>query len=189
MIFPEKYKINGQHSVTKGEYSLTPIRYEDRYEIMQWRNEQLYHLRQKEPLTKQSQDFYFQKTVSKLFLEENPDQLLFSFFENNVLVGYGGLVHINWTNSNAEISFVMNTQREKEDFELLWSNYLELLELIAFDEIKLHKIYTYAFDVRPILYPVFEKKGFEKEAVLKEHCYFEGGFIDVIIHSKLRCNP
>ena len=29
------------------DFSLVPIRNEDRYKIMKWRNEQIYHLRQK----------------------------------------------------------------------------------------------------------------------------------------------
>ena len=33
-------------------YKLTPIRIKDRYKIMKWRNEQLYHLRQLKPLIK-----------------------------------------------------------------------------------------------------------------------------------------
>ena len=43
--------------------------------------------------------------VKKQFKEKQPNQLLFSFIENNLLIGYGGLVHIDWTNKNAEISF------------------------------------------------------------------------------------
>ncbi|GAK91039.1 putative ribosomal-protein-serine acetyltransferase [Nonlabens ulvanivorans] len=50
-------------------------------DIMKWRNEQMYHLRQAEKLTEQSQDSYFKNVVSKLFEQEKPNQLLFSFLK------------------------------------------------------------------------------------------------------------
>ena len=40
-----------------------PIRYEDRMDIMEWRNEQIYHLRQKNPLTKVDQESYFKQVI------------------------------------------------------------------------------------------------------------------------------
>ena len=61
-----------------------------------------------------------------------------------------------------------------------------LLEQIAFNDLCLHKIYTYAFDLRPHLYSIIEKVGFVYEATLKEHCLFEGNFINAVIHSKIR---
>jgi RimJ/RimL family protein N-acetyltransferase len=78
----------------------------------------------------------------------------------------------------------MSTELEKEKFEIYWQKYLSIIEQIAFKELKMHKIYTYAFDLRPNLYKVLIKSGFNQEVRLKEHCYFEGKFIDVVVHSK-----
>ena len=47
-----------QH-VRNGAYELVPIRFEDRTLIRTWRNEQMYHLRQMEPLTEEQQELYF----------------------------------------------------------------------------------------------------------------------------------
>jgi RimJ/RimL family protein N-acetyltransferase len=179
------YKILKQQVFSLGDYSLVPIRREDRYEIMKWRNEQIYHLRQTKLLTKEEQDKYFDTIIAKLFDDENPDQLLFSYLQRNKCIGYGGLVHINWTDKNAEVSFIMDTKLEKEEFHKHWGIYLELLFQIAFEQLKLHKIYTYAFDVRPQLYEAIEAKGFVREAILKEHCLFNNKYIDIIIHSVL----
>src|SRR5210317_2900 len=99
------YRCLNQNIFKNDDYSLVPIRMEDRYDIMRWRNEQIYHLRQKEPLTESQQDQYFEEVVSKLFDQEEPDQILFSFLEGAQLIGYGGLVHINWEDKNAEVSF------------------------------------------------------------------------------------
>jgi len=169
-----------------GKYSLVPIRYQDRMNIMQWRNEQIFHLRQAKPLTETDQNNYFNNIVAKLFEQEQPSQILFSYLEDNECIGYGGLVHINWVDKNAEISFILNTRLEKDFFHIHWGVYLDLLEQVAFMELDLHKIYTYAFDLRPHLYEAIETKGYNKEAILKEHCCINNRFKDVIIHSKIK---
>lgn len=179
------YKILDKQIFSNKNYSIVPIRFEDRNEIMKWRNEQIYHLRQAKPLTQENQDYYFSKIVSTLFEQEQPSQLLFSYLEDDVCIGYGGLVHINWIDKHAEISFVMNTELEKTDFGKHWQTYLGLIEQIAFDELNFHKIFTYAFDLRPHLYTTIEEVGYKKEGILKEHCLFHGEYKDVIIHSKI----
>jgi len=185
MEFKKEYKAIKKQVYSLGDYSIVPIRMEDRYLILQWRNEQIYHLRQNKPLTKEDQDFYFNNIISKLFDNDNPDQLLFSFLERGICIGYGGLVHINWVDQHAEISFVMDTSLEKDFFTLHWTTFLKIIELVAFEEMRLHKIFTYAFDLRPKIYPILESNCYNREAILKDHVFFQGGFIDVYIHSKI----
>jgi RimJ/RimL family protein N-acetyltransferase len=181
-----KYRFLRQQSFSKKQYALVPIRHEDRYLIMHWRNEQMYHLRQNAPLTEAQQDLYFNTVVADLFEQERPGQILFSYLENEKCIGYGGLVHIDWVNQHAEISFIMDTSLETSSFEWHWKNYLPLIEELAFSELKLHKVFTYAYNLRPLLYTALEASGYTREAVLKEHCYFDGRFVDVVIHSKIR---
>ena len=180
-----EYKALTQQTYKNGEYEIVPIRYEDRIEIMKWRNEQIYHLRQSELLTIDKQDAYFVNTIAPLFNQEKPNQILFSFLQANDCIGYGGLVHINWIDLNAEVSFIMNTQLEEASFSKNWSMFLKCLEQLAFGELEFHKIFIYAFDLRPHLYDVLELNGYFKDARLKDHCLFQGDFIDVLIYSKL----
>ena len=49
------------------EILMLPIRDQDKYHIMDWRNEQIYHLRQDRKLTKLMQDSYFKKIVEPSF--------------------------------------------------------------------------------------------------------------------------
>jgi RimJ/RimL family protein N-acetyltransferase len=179
------YKVLKKNRYYLSEFSLLPIRFDDRFQIMKWRNEQMYHLRQNKLLTEKEQEGYFLDVVCKLYDQEKPDQLLFSFFEGSHFIGYGGLVHINWNDANAEISFIMDTVLESTRFEELWITYLSIIEEIAFEEIGLHKIYTYAFDLRPKLYLALTQAGFFEEARLREHAVFKNSMIDVIIHSKI----
>jgi RimJ/RimL family protein N-acetyltransferase len=179
------YKALNKQVFSNGDYSIVPIRMEDKLDIMKWRNQQIYHLRQNKPLSEEDQDRYFETVIKRLFDQEKPNQLIFSYLEGDKCIGYGGLVHINWIDKNAEISFIMNTELEKEYFQLHWVTYLGLIEQLAFEELGLHKIFTYAFDLRPHLYVALEEAGFKKESILKEHCLFQDEYKDVVIHSKI----
>ncbi|PKH50415.1 hypothetical protein CXF68_06770 [Tenacibaculum sp. Bg11-29] len=179
------YKVLNTQFFEKNNFKIIPIRYEDRINIMNWRNEQMYHLRQQTLLTLEDQNNYFSNVISQIFNDNKPNQILFSYLENDVCIGYGGLVHINWIDKNAEISFIMNTSLEKEYFKYHWSTFLNLLQKVAFEELNLYKIFTYAFDLRPNLYKALEDSLFCKEAILKDHCLFNEEYIDVVIHSKI----
>lgn len=181
------YKILNKQIFTKDIYSIVPIRFQDRLDIMNWRNEQIYHLRQNKPLTIEDQERYFKDIVEPLFENEKPNQILFSFLKGDKCVGYGGLVHINWVDKNAEISFIMKTELEQDYFYENWKFYLILIEELAFIEIRLHKIYTYAYDIRPHLFQVLLDSGFVEEALLSEHVLINNCYKNVRIHSKF--NP
>lgn len=180
----KSYKVLNKQTFTSGKYSIVPLRLKDRYAIMKWRNEQLFHLRQSKLLTSEDQDQYFDKVIIPLFNSSYPDQILFSFLKEGEFVGYGGLVHINWYDKNAEISFLMNTELEIDFFESFWNKFLSLIEIVGFEELRFHKIYTYAFDLRPKLYSVLDKAAFNDVVELKQHCYINDEFISVKIHSK-----
>jgi len=183
-----EYKVLQQQIHNFGNCSIIPIRFQDRLEILKWRNEQIYHLRQERTLTYEDQNNYFLNIVNKLFEQEKPKQILFSYLENNVCIGYGGLVHINWVDRNAELSFILDTKLENDFFSQYLSTFLKLIERVAFLDLNLHKIYSYAFDIRPHLYPILESEGFNLDAILKEHCFFNGEFKDVVMHFKINQN-
>ena len=174
---PEYIVLNKQEYIFKN-FSLVPIRDMDKFKIMNWRNEQLYHLRQKEKLTKKDQINYFKNTILKLFNDYQPSQILFSFLENNICIGYGGLVHINWNDKNAELSFIIDTKLEKKEFSKHWKIFLNLIEKVAFEQLNFFKLYTYAYDLRPKLYKVLEDNGYIKEKEINDSPN------KIIIHSK-----
>ena len=171
--------------VVLGRYSIVPIRYEDRHLILEWRNQQMYHLRQEKPLTKEMQDEYFTNVISKIFEQQQPEQILFSYIKDFECIGYGGLVHINWNDKNAELSFIMKTELEEIEFELHWKNFLKMIDQIATNDLCLIKTYTYAYDLRPKLYNALEDSYYKLEARLRKHKNIENKFIDVLIHSKI----
>lgn len=179
------YKALNKQFFDSGIYSIVPVRFQDRLNIMNWRNEQIHHLRQDKPITIENQNIYFNTIISNLFDQDQPDQILFSFLENDNLIGYGGLVHINWIDMHSEISFVMNTSLEKKFFKKYWVVFLKLIEIVAFDELSFVKIFTYAYDLRPKVYEALEEVDFKVEAKLVKHKKINDKLIDILIHSKL----
>jgi hypothetical protein len=179
------YKCLTKNTFKSGAYSLIPLRDEDKYAIMQWRNQQLDILRQKQLLTEEQQEKYFASVVNELFNQEKPQQLLFSFLKDDILIGYGGLVHIDWESKNGEISFLTETKRNSDKTQFLsdFSVYLEILKEIANSQLNFIKIYTYAYDIRPYLYDVLLKNNFLEEARLKNHITVNHKNYDVLIHS------
>lgn len=181
----KSYKILNNQVFSVDEFSIVPIRESDKFDIMNWRNDQIYHLRQSKPLKKKDQKKYFENVISEIFKDENPDQILFSFLNKDKCVGYGGLVHINWIDKHAEISFIMKTELENLFFKKYWTIFLELIEKVAFYELSFRKIFIYAFDLRQHLYDVVEKSNYKLEARLIDHYLFNDDFIDVVIYSKI----
>ena len=180
------YNVLNKQIFKHENYSLVPIRFEDRFKIMQWRNQQMYHLRQDELITVEDQEEYFSKVVSNLFDQDKPNQILFSYLENDICIGYGGLVHINWSNKDAEISFLLNSDFEKKIFKTNWKVFLNLIESVAFKELKLYEIYTHAYDIRPKLFEVLEECGYEKKEVIKNSYNYNNSKVDTVIHSKIK---
>lgn len=166
---------------------MVPVRYADRYEIMQWRNEQIDILRQKEILTEEKQDNYFREVIAKLFDEKKPTQLIFSLLLNNQLIGYGGLVHIDWNKRTAEISFLNKTERANDlkKFAQDWIAFLDMIEKVAFKNANLYSINTYAYNLRPYLYPILESAGFIKDENKKRSLIDTDKYSDIVIHYKL----
>ena len=180
----KSYKALNNQVFSSESYKIIPIRITDRYKIMKWRNEQIYHLRQASVLTKEDQDIYFEKIISTLFNLKFPSQILFSFFHESEFVGYGGLVHIDWKKRTTEISFLMNTDLESIFFEDYWKEFLALIEQVAFKELNFEKIFVYAYDVRKHLYTILVENNYKLTQTKKNNYVFNNKSIDALIYTK-----
>jgi RimJ/RimL family protein N-acetyltransferase len=169
-------------------YELTSIRMEDAETIMKWRNEQMTALRQSAPLTPSEQKNYFDNVVKPSLSQKQPDLILLRFTYENSLIGYGGLVHIDWENQRAEVSFLLDTERGKDTFQYGrdCSVFLNLLMRSAFDTLDLNKIYTYSYSHRSFHVNAVEASGFRRDGVLREDTKVHGEWVDAVIASCLK---
>jgi hypothetical protein len=154
---------------------------------MDWRNSQLKVLRQSHPITPDQQACYFQKTILPSYSEVRPKQILFSYLENQKLVGYGGLVHIAWEDRRAEVSFLVDPVRASDIqiYELDFSNYLHMIQEIAFEHLGFNRIFTETYDIRPQHIRILEMCGFELEGRLRAHVWIDGNPVDSLLHGCL----
>ncbi|MEJ6523812.1 MAG: GNAT family protein [Opitutales bacterium] len=179
--------LKGFRSSFRG-YELTSIRMEDAETIMKWRNEQMSALRQSAPLTPSEQKNYFNNVVKPSLSQKQPDLILLRFTFENSLIGYGGLVHIDWENQRAEVSFLLETERGKDTFQYGrdCSVFLNLLMRCAFDTLDLNKIYTYSYSHRSFHVNAVEASGFRRDGVLREDTKVDGEWVDAVIASCLK---
>ena len=179
--------LKGFRSSFRG-YELTSIRMEDAETIMKWRNEQMTALRQSAPLTPSEQKNYFDNVVKPSLSQKQPDLILLRFTFENSLIGYGGLVHIDWGNQRAEVSFLLETERGKDTFQYGrdCSVFLNLLMQCAFDTLDLNKIFTYSYSHRSFHVNAVEASGFRRDGVLREDTKVDGEWVDAVIASCLK---
>ncbi len=178
------YPILKRKEFKQGNYKIVPIRDQDKFEIMQWRNDQIDVLRQNMPLTRDMQTRYFKEVVMKELKMDKPNQILVSYLFNDILIGYGGLVHISWIDKRGEVSFLLETDRNRNIGVLKkeYAVFLSLIKILAFDELLFNKITTEAFDIRPHIINVLEENGFVLEGRLRDQYLINGRFVDSLLH-------
>jgi hypothetical protein len=171
-----------------GDYSLSSIRMEDSECIRKWRNDQITALRQKKPLSEKEQAKYFNEIVKFQFPQEQPDQILLRFTLENELIGYGGLVHLNWDSKRAEASFLLESERAKDLtlYERECKVFMNLLKICAFTVLELNKISTEAYSHRKFHVNALEAAGFAREGVLRKHVQIDGTWVDSVLASCLK---
>jgi RimJ/RimL family protein N-acetyltransferase len=166
-------------------YQLRPIHWNDRDAIREWRNAQIDVLRQQNPLSASEQDNYFLNIVLPQLTQEQPEQILFAFLEDSQLVGYGGFVHIVWSDQCAEVSFLTDIDRSQHHvFSEDWSEYLDLLVQLA-RGIGFHKLTTETYGIRTELIEILENFGFTQEGILRDHHRINGTPVDSFAHAYL----
>lgn len=173
-----------QHYDDPEHFSLVPIRKEDMESIRLWRNAQTTILRQNDPISALEQEAYFTKVLAPSFEENEPKQILFSFLHIDHCIGYGGLTHIDFRAKRAELSFLLDPTIEEgsPEFATCFSHFFSLLQEIAFQELKFHRLVAETYATRRELIALLELSGFEYEGCLKDHVFKNGVWIDSLMY-------
>jgi len=185
---PKMYKCLKKNLYTDGSgYHLAPIHETHIELIRQWRNDQTDILRQNLPISEKEQTDYFKAHIWPTFTQEQPKQLLFSYFFDDHFIGYGGLTHIDWINSRAEISFLLETSRNynRSSFQKEFKQFLTFLCCICFDDLHFHRLFAETYATRHEVIQTLENFGFSKEGVLRDHVQKNGVWIDSVMHGLL----
>lgn len=98
------------------------------------------------------------------------------------IIGMGGLTNISKENKNAELYIYLSPQFQGHG---LGFKSLKLLCKYGFEELKLHKIYLYTFASNIRANKMYEKAGFVREGLLREHTMKNGHLQDRYIYGLL----
>lgn len=174
--------------VERGPYAVSAVQPEQIEAIRQWRNAQMDLLRQAAPITPDQQARYFARHIWPGMEQERPRTVLVSYFLEDRHIGYGGLVHMAWEHLRAEVSFLLDPVRAgdpagyRDDF----LHFLALIKELAFDDLRLHRLFTETYAVRGHHISVLAESGFRSEGVMREHAFIGGKPVDSIIHGCLK---
>jgi RimJ/RimL family protein N-acetyltransferase len=174
-------------SVSEGYFSLTTVQDAHIDSIRQWRNAQLDVLRQAACISSEQQERYFEREIWPRLTQPHPNNVLLVFLERERPVGYGGLVHIAWEHARAEVSFLLDPilTADIPTYSRYFSTYLDLLKRLAFDGLRLHRLFTETFANRTDHICVLEANRFRLEGRLREHVRIGGTAVDSLIHGCL----
>jgi RimJ/RimL family protein N-acetyltransferase len=181
------YKILPSHPIVSGEIELAAVQLGEIEKIRQWRNQQMNVLRQSKEISREDQVRYFENKVWQDLESSTPNQILLSIYKNEVHIGYGGLVHISWENFRAEISFLLDTSlgEESETYTKVFDNFLEAIEKISRDALKIHRLHLETYSFRDKHLNVIEARGFSHEGTLIDHNFIDDRWFNSILHGKI----
>lgn len=170
------------------DFEIRPISVDDIEQIRIWRNLQMQVLRQNKVITTSDQINYFNNTLLPSFSQENPSQIIFSYFKNEVLIGYGGLVHISWEDKRSELSFLLNPEfvNVENIYEEYFTKFINFMKEVNFSILDFHKLFTETYSHRSFHISILEKAGFELEGILRDHIIIEKKYFNSLIHSIIK---
>ncbi|MEM7615262.1 MAG: GNAT family N-acetyltransferase [Pseudomonadota bacterium] len=152
-----------------------------------WRNAQMDVLRQTHPITAAAQRAYFETHVWPEKPRDTPRQILLAIAREGTLIGYGGLVHIDWPSRRAEVSFLVDPalERQPKARAEVFLGYLKLVQNLAFDDLSLNRLTTETYAQRTGHIDTLEAAGFRLEGTLREHVVIDGTKTASLLHGIL----
>jgi RimJ/RimL family protein N-acetyltransferase len=182
------YACMARQTYRRGNREARTIQPEDIERIRVWRNAQMGVLRQSKPIEVSEQVAYYAHHIWPSMEQHQPSTILMSYLQNGCLIGYGGLVHIQWEHRRAEVSFLVDTLRTvnargyREDLLV----FFDLMKEIAFDELELNRLFTETYVMREKHIEALEAANFIREGVLRMHVMIDGKLFDSLIHGCLK---
>jgi RimJ/RimL family protein N-acetyltransferase len=181
------YRCMPRHYLTDGELIVMPIQPTHIELVRQWRNAQMDVLRQSSYITEEQQVKYYEDFIWPDMKNEHPKNILLAIIKSDVLIGYGGLVHIAWEHKRAELSFLLDTNYTKDHsaYSNIFYEFLVLMKTLAFKDLSLERIFTETYALRKEHIAIIEQAGFILEGELRNHNLLAGNRVSSIIHGCL----
>lgn len=130
-----------------------------------------------------NEEFTLEKTSEWFVKRDLKSRFDCVFCHNGALIGMGGLVSISSSNANAELYMYLGTEFQGQGLGTR-----SLMELCRYGLVNLglHKIFLYTFLDNARANRMYEKVGFVREGLLREHTFKNGAFQDRCIYGLLK---
>ena len=187
-LVKKKYPSLSKNKYCVGKYCITPLRRKDIQKIRIWRNEQIDVLRQTKLLSKKEQIRYYNGEITRSFYQKQPKMILFSILLNDSCIGYGGLVHIDWSSKRGEISIITKTERnyDQKIYRKDFRAFFKLIKKLAFEELGLNRLVTETYEIRPYVIKLLEDMTFKEDRRMKKKVKIKEKYFDSLIHGCLK---
>lgn len=181
------YQCMPKARLSEGRMSISAVQPRHIEHIRQWRNAQMDVLRQSSEISPAQQKAYFAAKIWPQMAVPRPSEVLVSYEEDGVPVGYGGLVHLSWENRRGEISFLLAPAlaAQPDAYAVYFITYLTLIRRLAFEDLQLARVFTETYASRSHHIAILEAAGMRREGVLHHHVMIDGKFVDSIMHGYL----
>lgn len=160
---------------------LRSITYDDTDNIIRWRNHESVkrNFIYQEVFTKESHEQWLQTKVET----GQVVQMIIYIGNDNLPVGSVYLRDIDTVNRKAEYGIFIG--EEQAQGKGIGTEAAHLMLDIAFEKLKLHKVYLRVFEENIAAWKSYEKAGFEKEALLRDDVCINGIYKNIILMGKL----
>jgi RimJ/RimL family protein N-acetyltransferase len=110
---------------------------------------------------------------------------MFIMQDKEIPIGVCGLTYINWQNRHADLHLAIYHNNEWVDKEYA-PEFFKIITAYAFEEMNLNKLYVEVYENDSKKIDFFESLNFQKDAVLREHYFHKGRYLNSYIYSLLR---
>jgi UDP-4-amino-4,6-dideoxy-N-acetyl-beta-L-altrosamine N-acetyltransferase len=155
--------------------NLRQIEEEDLERLKEWRNDP--ELKRAHfsffPLSMAEQRRWFER-----LLGDNTNKVFIVETKDGVPIGYTLMKDIDWKNQRAEIGIHLDKNYHGMGYG---TDAFKALIKFAFDEMNLHRLYSYVHSWNRPSIRMCEKSGMKVEGTLRDHFFGEGRFQDVVL--------
>ena len=110
---------------------------------------------------------------------------MFLIYQDKKPVGVTGLTYIDWVNRHADVHFYIGIDGLWID-EKIAPNAINLILDYGFSYLNLNKLWVEIYDIDNKKITFFQERNFKKDAVLRDHYFYDGEYHDSFIFSLLR---
>lgn len=169
--------------ISNEEYSiyLRPVEQNDVELIQKWRNNKAI-----QPFVREYRELSLTHINKWIETQTISDKFEFFIIEDLIRtpIGVTGLTYIDWVSKNADIHLAI--------YERGWIDNKYAPEVLStvldygFNQLNLHRIYAEVYEIDKKKIKFFTDNDFKLDAVLREHHYYNGEYINSHIYSLLK---